>query len=71
MFRGYCEGATGIDVHAANLSELIEGRLSSSAGRSELLKLAARLIIEKAPEEESQDALGRHHCERGGDLDGG
>lgn len=42
-----------------NLSELIEGRLSSSAGRSELVELAARLIIEEALEEESRDALGR------------
>ena len=54
-----------------NLSELIEGRLSSSAGRSELVELAARLIIEEALEEESRDALGRDYYERGGDADRG
>ena len=48
-----------------NLSELIEGRLSSSTGRSELVELAARLIIEEALEEESRDALGRDCYERG------
>jgi putative transposase len=54
-----------------NLSELIEGRLSSSDGRSDLVKLAARLIIEEALEEESRDALGRDYYERGGDPDRG
>jgi transposase-like protein len=54
-----------------NLSELIEGRLSSSAGRSDLVKLAARLIIEEALEEEGRDALGRDYYERGGDPDRG
>jgi len=54
-----------------NLSELIEGRLSSSAGRSELVELAARLILEEALEEESRDALGRDYYERGGDADRG
>jgi len=54
-----------------NLSELIEGRLSSSKGRSELVELAARLIIEEALEEESRDALGRDYYERGGDPDRG
>ena len=42
-----------------NLSDLIEGGLSSPDGRSELVELAARLIIEEALEEESRDALGR------------
>lgn len=54
-----------------NLSELIEGRLSAPAGRSELVELAARLIIEEALEEESRDALGRDYYERGGDSDRG
>jgi hypothetical protein len=44
-----------------NLSELIEGRLSSSAGRSELAGLAARLIIEEAVEQKSRAALGRDY----------
>ena len=54
-----------------NLSELIEERLSSLDGRSDLVKLAARLIIEEALEEESRDALGRDYYERGGDPDRG
>ena len=54
-----------------NLSELIEGRLSSSDGRSEPVKLAARLIIEEVLEEESRDALGRDYDARGGDPDRG
>jgi hypothetical protein len=32
------------------LSALIEGRLASPAGRSELVELATRLIAEEAPE---------------------
>lgn len=51
-----------------SLSELIEGRLSSADGRSDLVRLAARLIIEEALEEESRDALGRDYYERGGDA---
>lgn len=54
-----------------SLSELIEGRLSSLDGRSDLVKLAARLIIEEALEEESRDALGRDYYERGGDPERG
>jgi putative transposase len=54
-----------------NLSDLIEGRLSSPDGRSELVKLAARLIIEEALEEESRDALGRDYYKRGGNPDRG
>jgi len=54
-----------------NLSELIEGRLSSLDGRSDLVKLAVLLIIEEALEEESRDALGRGYDERGGDPDRG
>ena len=42
-----------------SLSDLIEGRLSSAAGRAELVKLAARLIVEEALEAESRDVLGR------------
>jgi hypothetical protein len=36
-----------------SLSELIEGRLASSDGLSELVKLATRLIIEEGLEAES------------------
>ena len=38
-----------------SLSELIEGRLSTADGRSELVKLATRLIIEEALEAENRD----------------
>lgn len=45
--------------------------MSSPDGRSELVELAARPIIEEAREEESRDALGRDYDERGGDPDRG
>lgn len=48
-----------------SLSDLIEGRLSSADGRSELVKLATRLIVEEALESESRDALGRDYYEHG------
>jgi putative transposase len=48
-----------------SLSALIEGRLSSADGRSELVKLATRLILEEALEAEARDALGRDYYERG------
>ena len=47
------------------LSALIEGRLSSPDGRSELVKLATRLIVEEALEGEVRDALGRDYYEHG------
>ena len=61
------------------LSALIEGRLSSPDGRSELVRLATRLILEGEPdrrsirwidfpanlEAETRDALGRDYRERG------
>ena len=49
------------------LSALIEGRLSSPDGRSELVELATRLIVEEALEAEVGDALGRDYYEHGGD----
>jgi len=49
------------------LSDLIEGRLSSEAGRTELVQLAARLIVEEGLEGEVRDALGREYYERGGE----
>jgi transposase-like protein len=48
------------------LSDLIEGRLSSEAGRTELVHLATRLIVEEGLEAEVRDALGREYYERGG-----
>jgi putative transposase len=47
------------------LSALIEGRLASPAGRSELVELATRLIVEEALEGEVRDALERGYYERG------
>jgi len=47
------------------LSALIEGRLASPAGRSELIELATRLIVEEALEGEVRDALDRGYYERG------
>ena len=48
-----------------SLTALIEERLSSPDGRSELVKLATRLILEEALEAEARDALGRDYYERG------
>ena len=47
------------------LSALIEARLSSEAGRTELVQLASRLIIEEGLEAEVSDALRREYYERG------
>ena len=47
------------------LSSLIEGRLSSPAGRSALVELATRLIVEEALEGEARDTLGRDYYKRG------
>lgn len=48
-----------------SLTALIEGRLSLPDGRSELVKLATRLILEEALEAETRDALGRDYYEHG------
>jgi transposase-like protein len=48
-----------------SLSDLIEGRLSSPAGRADLVRLATRLIVEEALEGEGRDALGREYYEHG------
>ena len=53
------------------LSALIEGRLSPEAGRSELVQLATRLIIEEGLEAEVRDALDREYYERGAEPGGG
>ena len=49
------------------LSDLIEGKLSSPDARGQLVDLAARLIIEEALEAETRDTLGRGYYEHGGD----
>jgi hypothetical protein len=48
-----------------SLSDLIEGRLSSPDGRSELVKLATRLIVEERLEAESREAVGRDYYAHG------
>jgi len=53
------------------LSDLIEGRLSSADGRAELVKLATRLIVEEALEAEAGDAVGREYYAHGGSSGGG
>src|SRR5215468_8694231 len=47
------------------LKALMEGRSEVADGRSGLVRLAARLIIEEALEGEARDALGRHYYARG------
>jgi len=44
---------------------MMEGRSEVGDGRSELVRLAARLIIEEALEGEARDALGRDYYARG------
>jgi hypothetical protein len=48
-----------------NLKALMTGRSEIADGRSELVRLAARLIIEEALEGEARDALGRDSYARG------
>ena len=47
------------------LRALMDGRPEVGDGRSELVRLAARLIIEEALEGEARDALGREYYARG------
>ena len=47
------------------LKALMEGRSEAEDGRSELVRLAARLIIEEALVAEARDALGRGYYARG------
>ena len=46
------------------LRALIDGRLGSAASRSDLVRLAVRLIVEEALDAEATDALGRERYER-------
>lgn len=48
------------------LKALMTGRSEVEDGRSELVRLAARLIIEEALEGEARDAVGREYYARGG-----
>src|ERR1700759_1113803 len=47
------------------LRALMNGELGTAAGRSDLVRLALRLIVEEALEGEGSDALGRERYERG------
>ena len=47
------------------LNDLIDGRLRVDGAKSELVRLAARLIIEEGLEAEVHDALGRGYYEHG------
>jgi putative transposase len=47
------------------LKAMIEGRNEGGGSRSELIRLAARLIIEEALESEARDAVGRDYYARG------
>jgi putative transposase len=53
------------------LQELIEGRLSSGNAKSDLVRLATRLIIEEGLEAEVRDALERGYYEHGAEPGGG
>ena len=53
------------------LKALMEGRSEVADGRSELVRLAARLIIEEALEGEVRDVLGREYYVRGAVPGGG
>jgi putative transposase len=46
------------------LQAVMDGRLDTADGRGELLRLAARLVVEEALEAEAGDALGRERYER-------
>src|SRR5215510_14653237 len=47
------------------LKAVMDGEVEAADGRSELVRLAARLIIEEALEGETEDALGRGYYARG------
>ena len=50
------------------LRALMNGELGTAAGRSALVRLALRLIVEEALESEVSDVLGRERYEREGGL---
>ncbi|MCP4307885.1 MAG: hypothetical protein GY788_24045, partial [bacterium] len=53
------------------LRDLIAGRLSAEDAKSELVRMATRLIIEEGLEAEVRDALDREYYARGGDPERG
>jgi putative transposase len=60
------ERIPGSERTREKLRVLMDGRSEVEDGRSELVRLAARLIIEEALEGEARDALGRDYYARGG-----
>src|SRR5213596_2714896 len=52
------------------LEQLFDGREAAVGGRGELMKLAARLIVEEALEEEVEDVIGRGYYAHGADSRG-
>jgi putative transposase len=59
------ERIPGSERTREKLRALMEGRSAIEDGRSELVRLAARLIIEEALEGEAKDTLGRDYYARG------
>jgi putative transposase len=59
------EGIPASERTREKLRGLMEGRSAIADGRSELVRLAARLIIEEALEGEARDALERDYYARG------
>jgi putative transposase len=59
------ERIPGSERTREKLRALMEGQSEAIDGRSELVRLAARLIIEEALEGEARDALGRAYYARG------
>src|SRR5262245_54046027 len=51
-------------LRALIVRALIDGRLGTEADRSELVRLAVRLIVEEVLEAEARDKLGRERYER-------
>jgi len=61
----------GSDRTREALNDLISGRLHVENAKSDLVKLATRLIIEEGLEAEVREALGRAYYEHGADAGGG
>lgn len=53
------------------LKALMDGRSEATDARSELVRLAARLIVEEGLEGEATDAVGRGYYEHGARCRGG
>ena len=65
------ERIPGSERTRERLKGLMDGTGEAVDGRSELVRLAARLIIEEALEGEAADALGRGYYARGGSREAG